>query len=433
MRLEVNERGERTGWHLFDVPTMWAFMENQQTDNHWRLVAGWSRAYELTSTHLLRLKTYREGLAIAWPPEQSPASAAYCARLDYLIQHVQQVHDVAVANFSTLSVVTTAIAASRAELKKIHDEYEAGYQARLSHERRFKDRNAPTPPNLDFENLPATRRELEELNARARALMSSLSNTLVEASIQIKQPPPYTPPKLSRDSNESVLHEFTSVAPTIPPITPILPQEATNSSRPNTQLAPTVTPPGSGPVLGSSGTLTPLTPPPATTPPAIITHPAGPGATAPPIATPTTPTIPTAPPPPLPSGTPIGAPSTNNMTRQGSNANAIATPRAMPPGGLIGGIPTATTTHSPTSTQPARRINSFGGVIGSPSATIARTHPARNTAPEPIRQSIRHESQISRPWDPDHPWLIDHGVTPILLPPSAPTHFDPGPTIGQHR
>ncbi|MEV7227946.1 hypothetical protein AB0M79_13130 [Polymorphospora sp. NPDC051019] len=419
MRLEVNERGERTGWHLFDVPTMWAFMENQQTDNHWRLVAGWSRAYELTSAHLLRLKTYREGLATAWPPEQSPASAAYCARLDYLIQHVQQVHDVAVANFSTLSVVTTAIAASRAELKKIHDEYEAGYQARLSHERRFKDRNAPTPPNLDFENLPATRRELEELNARARALMSSLSNTLVEASIQIKQPPPYAP-RGKRDDGATTTTANHGPRPKIPQITPIsVPVQVSHFSPLPSAETTAPTNPTNGPTLGGASTLTPPatskapTPAPGPLQDGLAHHPA--------TLPSTTPFLPPragligSPAPPKPSNPTIPAPRPEALT------TSEARQRSLPSGGIIGGFPSNSPPQTPIKPSPASRANPVGGIIGT---TNLATQQTRSDEIPSVRQQR---------WTSDNPWHTDAGVPPVLLPPKTPQPTEPGPTIGYNR
>ena len=35
----------------------------------------------------------------------------------------------------------------------------------------------------------------------------------------------------------------------------------------------------------------------------------------------------------------------------------------------------------------------------------------------------------SRTWDPDDPWAVEHGVTPVLEPGQEPTSYDPGPGV----
>lgn len=430
MRLEAGEGAGRTAWHLFDIPTMWTLVENQRTDNHWKLVNGWRMAYELTSTHLTRLKTYRDNLATAWPPDRSPASAAYCARLDYLIQHVQQAHDVAVANFTTLSVVTTAIAGARAELQKIYDEYQATRQTMAPHERRFKDPNAPVPPNLDFQNLPGTRRDIEELNARARTLMSGLADTLAEASIQIKQPPPYTPSQAPADPDGSVVSygANSTIGLPIPPIVPVpIPTQdtqtltsATNSAR---QIFPATPSPEFpvGPILSGAGTASPLLPPSSTTGPVT-------GVGSSPVATPTFPPTlgprgSTSPPARTSPLTPTPSPANGSST-----SNAVQS-RAMPASGLIGGTPIGTLGQSTASTSAPQRINPVGGVIGGHQQVPTQAnspHSPRSTPSYRDRRSEQH-------WDPYSPWETAIGVNQILLPPREPNPIDPGPTIGNRR
>ena len=74
-----------TNWYGRSVPDMWTAMANQQTDNHWTLLTGWRKSYELTLQHMTAVRNYRENLAAAWPPEKSAASAAYLQRLDDLL------------------------------------------------------------------------------------------------------------------------------------------------------------------------------------------------------------------------------------------------------------------------------------------------------------------------------------------------------------
>ncbi|BCJ66389.1 hypothetical protein [Polymorphospora rubra] len=427
MRREAGEDAARTAWHLFDVPTMWTLVENQRTDNHWKLVNGWRMAYELTSTHLTRLKTYRDNLATAWPPDRSPASAAYCGRLDYLIQHVQQAHDVAVANFTTLSVVTTAIAGARAELKKIYDEYQATRQTMAPHERRFKDPKAPAPPNLDFQNLPGTRRDIEELNARARTLMSSLADTLAEASIQIKQPPPYTP-RGTIDSSEPYGEDNRVTSRQIPPIVPLQLSQTGPVPQLSGQANSSQQPATLGPILGGASTL-PTLPPSTTIPQSPATSPTN-VTTVPPTPAHTITTTPSA-----RSGatdsTSRPPPANHNAFRTGGLGTNGTTPRPAPAGGLIGGIPPSIGTTG-ISTQPRQRVNPVGGVIGNRGSLLLQTQSSRHGSSGTLPPTTQPSTRDSK-WDPDNPWEVQHGTRPVVLPSSDPVRTDPGPVIGQNR
>ncbi|HEX2772208.1 MAG TPA: hypothetical protein VHN18_07220, partial [Micromonosporaceae bacterium] len=89
-----------TNWYAYDVPSMWALLESQDTTDHWTHVSGWRKTFELTSMHLSRLKEYRDKLAEAWPPKPGTAAEAYVNQLNGLIDHVQQTYDVAVANYA---------------------------------------------------------------------------------------------------------------------------------------------------------------------------------------------------------------------------------------------------------------------------------------------------------------------------------------------
>src|SRR6185312_12145869 len=85
----------QTDWHLMDVNSMWACLQDHDTTNHWKQVAGWRKVCDLAQIHLGRLQEYRRGLAEAWPPETSAASGTYLAQLDDLIAKVRHTHDAA--------------------------------------------------------------------------------------------------------------------------------------------------------------------------------------------------------------------------------------------------------------------------------------------------------------------------------------------------
>ncbi|MGN9912012.1 hypothetical protein ACTMTJ_31180 [Phytohabitans sp. LJ34] len=180
----------RTSWYDRDLPAMWRVLENQQSDDHWRLVIGWRKAAELTATHLRRLEQYRANLAEVWPPDRNTAAAAYVARLDFLIQNVRTTHEVAAANYSTLAATVGALASARRDLKPLHDEYVAKSRA-LQEYTDLAALNAAAEAPTVIGAAPASSQDLERLNSRGRAIMYTLSHTLVEAEAAIRQPPTY--------------------------------------------------------------------------------------------------------------------------------------------------------------------------------------------------------------------------------------------------
>jgi hypothetical protein len=463
-----------TNWNGYDVRQMWSMLEGQQTDPHWKLVSGWRKTFELTSLHLSRLKDYRERLAEAWPPERNAASAAYVAHLDYLIGHVQQTYDAAVANYDAFSGATGAISTARYELKKVYDEYQANQVKLDDYDLQIAaatdpansglPQPAPGPPPV-----PAGRQE--ELNNRARSLMFSLSGELTQARAAIRQPPPYKPPPAGGISTDRSGYGGGSdvAAPTPPVIPPIVPAPAPPPRAP-APPAPVGSQTGTGPTLAGPGPIT-LTPPPGTINPVL------------PVPQP--PTVTPAPNPgiigPLPpTVTPVAKPTTgliNNPTAmpKPTAINPMALPKPMPPGGVIGPI-TQPVAGQPMAGRPAaQRINPVGGVIGpqsgpggAPRQGAMGTAPtagvlgpqggqpgralggaghgasgrlgASGAAPQPYgaapggRAPRRSDEQASeRRWDPDNPWETDEGVDPVVLPPAPTGRVDPGPAIGFNR
>lgn len=123
-------------WRHYDVSQLWDLVKNHHTDNHWRQVAAWRKTYELTWTHLSRLKQYRVSLTESWPPEKSEAASLYVAHLDKLIENVQQTYDTAQANYTIFSTATTAISQTREKLRKLYEKYAAKRQEKFSYELR---------------------------------------------------------------------------------------------------------------------------------------------------------------------------------------------------------------------------------------------------------------------------------------------------------
>lgn len=437
-----------TNWYQYNAEQMWRMLENQQTDNHWKHASGWRKTYELTATHMSRLRQYRDGLAEAWPPERSAAARAYIERLDYLISTVQQTYEIASANYTAFTGATSALSSSRRELKEIYDEYATKKAAKDEQDRRAFS-STPTPSPSPSGERPVTQDDLERLNNRARSIMYSLSGELVAAQVQLRQPPPYKAIP-GRDGGNSDVYGGNggSAPPVIPPVVPVPttsspPRGA--STPPPTQVVSTPTPPGAGPILGGTGT--PPPPPSPIAPPVIAPPP--PSVLPPGIPTP----LPPGPglfPKPGQLGPPGLLPNNGGLPKLGpSGLNGM--PRAMPPGGMIGGLPGTGLGQPAPTTTPARRINPVGGMIGGGSGTgsaVGSVGQRAGSSPSGVRRVTgsggtampsgatggkRGDNRGTVEWDPDNPWATDDGVAPVVLPPRKPGRIDPGPAIGSAR
>ncbi|SCL27493.1 hypothetical protein GA0070616_3510 [Micromonospora nigra] len=431
---------------------MWACLEGQETENQWRQVAGWRKICDLAGTHLSRLKEYRRGLADAWPPDTNEAARAYIRELDELIEQVQQTHDAAASNYTALSAAVQAISASRAKLREIFDQYAAKRQQKLAWEETAADPKAVAGSRTS--QPPVTDADLERLNVQARGIMYGLSGELQQAQVMLRQPPT-SPRQFDRAPEFSEPYGAASI-PVIPPIVPVpLPTVASPSATgpKSSRHVPASLTPAVGPVLGGAN-------------PGLAPAPTHPGLPSPPPPGPTTPPAIGVPPsPPIGTGGrpsssgpgPLGRPTVgdaNNPSHRGTNVS-----RAMPPGGLIGGLP-GTGLGQPASGGPQpRRVNPIGGVIGGGGAGTAptggagsrpgggRSFPGAQAIPpiggfpgstgvglnsgRPLRPERRDDEP--RTWDPDHPWETNQGVDPVVRPPKDDGPIDPGPAIGFNR
>ncbi|MGY0006255.1 hypothetical protein, partial [Micromonospora sp. I033] len=320
-----------TDWRLMDVLSMWACLQDQDTTGQWKQVAGWRKVCDLALAHLSRLREYRRGLAEAWPPETNAAARAYLGELDQLIDKVQRTHDAAAANYDALAAAARAIGSTRAELEPLHEEYAEKVRQKRAYEAIVADPKAVAGSRLP-EKPPVTDADLEQLNVRARGLMTGLSNELQQAQVMLRQPPPR--PKLPRQTDDADI--YGNAAPVIPPVLPV-PVAASDS--PHRQSATAIGPPTSspaataGPVLGSAGAGLATAPSTAQSGPLTL-PPAAPTAGGP------------HPTPLTPSTGPIGRPSSAAPQRSSSARPTPQSPgglphpsppRSLPPGGLIGG------------------------------------------------------------------------------------------------
>lgn len=440
---------------------MWACLQDQDTTGQWKQVAGWRKVCDLALAHLSRLREYRRGLAEAWPPETNAAARAYLGELDQLIDQVQRTHDAAAANYDALAAATRAIGSTRAELQPLHDEYAEKVRQKRAYETILADPKAVAGSRLP-EKPPVTDAELEQLNVRARGLMTGLSSELQHAQVMLQRPPaPIRPGRQTSDPDV-----YREAAPLIPPVIPmpvatsggnLSPTPTRTASKqiasPSTPSNPAVV--GAGPVLGGAG------PGLAPAPPQSSLPNTAPSAAPPGMATPQ------AIPPTAGAGRAHGAPLEgpkvlpNLRTNEPQNGSPRSAPpgtaRPLPPNGLIGGLPSGGVGPPPNSGSP-RRINPVGGVIGgggagtSPSGA-AGSRPGGGRAaqfngangPFPIGGSPsstsghnlhyqrERDGDGTRAWDADNPWETEQGVDPVMLPPKEDGPIDPGPAIGYDR
>jgi hypothetical protein len=432
-----------TNWNVHEMETMWLALANQETTEHWKLLTGWRTSYELALQHLSDVKRYRDDLATAWPPEKSPAAAAYVEQLNGLINYLQSTYDAAIANYTAFSSATLALAESRRKLKDLYDQY-------VTNQGKINDFNVKKSKPIGGlsgaaaqKNLkpPVTDQQQQDLTWQARSIMFGLSSEVSQAQTAMTKPAAYNPAFIV-DGKKKEKGGGSYTPPALPPIfaSPESSSPQSTSSAGGSRLAPTVgsipssVSPHPGLVLGGT------TPTPATAP-AIP----GPGF---PPGTPISPGGPINPVvglPTLPTTTNLPSSSVNvpqsmqsgGMARPGSSGMPPGAMRSMPPGGVIGGM------NGPglgqTGGRSAQRVNPFGGVITPGSNGGQR--PGTNGGP---KGAAPFGSMGGRPnhddgggsekakWDPENPWKMDDGVAPIVLP-SSEQRIDPGPAIGFDR
>jgi hypothetical protein len=234
---------------------------------------------------------------------------------------------------------------------------------------------------------PATQGDLEVLNNRARAIMFSLSQTLIEAEAALKQPPTYMPQSSRLGVDPDVYNS--EVAP--------------RRSRRDT---PQVT------ASSTSGTL------PARQRPAPYKVPATSRA---PIETKPSASA-TSPPKLIPPSADVSIVTTTHLPHR-QPGNLTTSPRGVTHGTIMGTLPPPASVLG-SDKQPSR-VNPHGGVISGaqPPGLLATGRPGD--------LSERRQDRIHR--SADSPWKVAKGVPPILQAPTDLGSFDPGPAIGIPR
>ncbi len=444
--LDVGGGGGGTPWESMTMDTMQQLIQNPNVEKHWELLTGWRRSADLVNQHRSQVQSYRDNLAAAWPPEKSPAAAAYLTRLDDLIANLTETYEAAVANHTAFSTATVALSLAQKDMDEIYREYAENGKLLAAYTLQKQEREGggtpqPSPSPSGGDMPPVAPGRQQELERRAVALLSGVSGDLAQAQVRIVKPTLYNP---NRRINDPQSEDGGFVAPPIPPITPARAGEAIgrNGRAPSIQfpgggvsnVAPASPNQPSGLVLG--GTNPPLTtPPPTGTLPLSPSSP-GHGLVPPPALM-----------PPAANGTAVVPPATGSpgrgngasresLTRHGLHSSGMF--HAMPPGGVIGRTPGVGASGPGGAPPGVRHINPVGGLIGGGTplradGRVAAAGYQSGVAGAPIGRSgggsTGRRDRTEQHWDPDSPWKISHGVDPVVRP-TQEQRIDPGPAIG---
>ncbi|GID25290.1 hypothetical protein [Paractinoplanes brasiliensis] len=445
-----------TPWGLMTMQDMQAYIQNPDTDQHYKLLTGWKRSADLINEHRWQVENYRDNLAAAWPPEKNAAAEAYITRLNELIANLEETYEAALANHDAFASATLSISLAQREMDELAHEYSANEQALAAYNAKPptpSGQPSPTPsPSPSGEQPPVAPGRQEELHRKAVTLLNGVSADLAQAQVNVRTPTLYQPGQ-SRQDPPSGGDGTTYVPPPIPPITPSYePVGGSGSStRPSvpfpapTASQPVVTSPTSQPGLILGGTNPQTVAPPATgipTPPSQLP---GSGPITNPGLIPSSGAglVPTKPGFGPTGGTTIVPPTTGlnrgtGLPREGfGRSTAAGSLHVMPPGGMIGGAPGAGIVQPGASRSGVARVNPVGGVIGGGASSgtpgnrgVLGSNPGTALGPTGGRRMDRNNpSEAGTHWDPDNPWATLEGVAPVVLPPRQ-QRIDPGPAIG---
>ncbi|MBW6433161.1 hypothetical protein KZ829_05315 [Actinoplanes hulinensis] len=429
MAIDTGGGTSGTSWNGMSVDAMWELISDHDSAPHQEMGDAWHKSATLLENHVAQVRSYRDRLAEAWPPERSRAAYAYIERLEQLIISLEETRLASNTNWRVLTTTIDAVEQAKEKVAGIQKEYAANRDKLQEYEKAKNevalatmDPIATTPP------VPYSRQD--DLTTQARVTMQSLSAELAAAQSNFIAPKPYSPWSGIDSNSDNINTGGTGInLPTMtPPFSPrpstpakiskpsiSTPGKGTTGPSGGTDKPGTTKPSPDGPILGGTKTQ----PPPTTTIPPTTTAPIGPNTGAPNPYVPT-PGMPT-------SSGPLRVPTVNTSPVGTSPPTPVTRGGSLPSGGIIGGSPMGGIGGSPpsrggqlgASTRGAQRINPVGGLIGQDA-----------TAPSRRRDSSRRsDDERSQNWDPDNPWETTEGVDPVLLP-SAEHRIDPGPTIG---
>lgn len=387
-----------TNWEAYDLPRLWQMVSNEDDEAGWAQVQAWFRMRNAIDAYRKRLEACRQALQDGWPPEQSPAAAAFIAYIDALVASMAATAASAERTAHGLAGIMKALATAKAEMEPLY--------------RKWQDVSSDlTPRWLDGAE--------DELNAKARAIMRTADLAVTDYTQMIDIPAVYRPTKddESIPLEEARVNEYaqgngnqssTTGGWDVP-----IPH---NPPSPLPGIEPVL--PGAGPIL-SDGTATPPAMNPNSPTPSTPNVPGtggtgGHGAVTPPIPTPS---------PNLRGGIPGQLPVSPRITSGGAPVMPTVPPAAAKgahPVGAKGARPAAPPglpLMAPPMTSPAT-------TAGSGSRPVGSTYRTTNGHLVSVSGGKQRDSRRR----PDDPWTVEIGVAPVITPPQ-PRPYDPGPGI----
>jgi hypothetical protein len=161
------------GWSSFSVPAL-AEILDEDLSVAWSQVQAWRDTHDLVSQHRDLLQRARASLASAWPPERSPAAARFFGVTDALIESMQEMQDVAVANHGALNGVLASLDQARTTVDGLYEKWKA----------------EPSGGKMAGPHPPLTAGQ-KALNAQAHDQMDSTDNAISDSGSHMAVPTPY--------------------------------------------------------------------------------------------------------------------------------------------------------------------------------------------------------------------------------------------------
>lgn len=113
-----------TDWDAYDVPGLWLATRQEGAAADWAQVAAWQTLASHQATAVAALRTTRDHLAEAWPPEGDPIAESLLRQLDDLIADTESLAIAAAANTEVLHRVVSELVAAKSDLGEAQDEWE---------------------------------------------------------------------------------------------------------------------------------------------------------------------------------------------------------------------------------------------------------------------------------------------------------------------
>src|SRR5205814_10709241 len=115
--------GGCTDWGRFDLAQLAGFLD-EDLSPAWTHVRTWYDTADMASAYRQAVQRIRDDIARIWPPQQSPAAAAYLERMDSMIASLGDVHEASTNNAGALGGVLTTLAGARKQVDGLHEQWQ---------------------------------------------------------------------------------------------------------------------------------------------------------------------------------------------------------------------------------------------------------------------------------------------------------------------